>query len=831
MESKINSVDESLKLVRALRLAQDLNGIPQNIQQVRKDVLHKIHQLFNLSKSNLPQESSNSKKPTLEQLELQLRKLIQDNSSWSELSKLAWAIFELNPTPDTSSYLVELAVLYGGVREASDVLDELLIPERPVFYHKIHPAVRQRILICSWTGSKHHKIWHYLLNCQKAHWLEDYEKLFVFMFLYKKKQHSLAWHFYQIHHIEINKSSDLIRNEINIGKYTVLLFAARLTAQLGRVDEGINLIRKIPVDAKEYPEGVKALHSLGAYEDFFNGSTFHTRLSQEKNWEARLKLFESFIIGIKSTQNHTSKDLLAVNSLLKKPLLWFPKESHIWESISVIICKNIDTINKLPNILDLFKINAFVLNRSELDLAIWRPILEHHKKINFPKTLLVLARIHYFVCSMNEFNDDVLFEARRTHFSIHPSKISSEPIYYSWESLWSWGFKCIQENNNLLKQQKENLFCLMRSSVEHKYLSTQYIDSYLKIKTCNPPRYIIKEFTEFAKKKGSKEIEILCILKGKSKTFNFTNNELKRIWFLSVKRQKHDLAWRSLTILKSRTEIPEGLKSAWQLSGEQKQSYPILKPNALQIDSCLHGFSREEVRLIWTCLKLGVNLPILLAHQDSAIHISKNLRTPKESFDIKLTEVLDSNKLFGKQKKEYTIKTQQQFEGIEIPMFVEVVLDNSWCRIMARISHRMGVSSWNWQVSNLIQSIRSLKQNNTSTWQPFHREDCPIQKWLKNLDADQRTSWHDLSHTIDKLDDEQGFRVLSCFIVRLTTLIYQNHYQALDSLKKMRAPIFLVWDLESWILSPEYSKMRSQYNWEHVFNVPHSLTLNPILGE
>ena len=824
-------LDNSIQLVRTLRMAQDLQLPEAELQEIEKTIHNKLNYAFNTSSLKNQENNKNEHNiHNIQELESELKASIGQNSPWSETKKIIVEIATCKPSSELSAYLIEVSLLFGGVQDAFNILDDLLKNEAAFFYDKIHAAVRKQLILYAWKKSKHENICMDLLKKINSNWLENHEKLILFIFTCIKNQYSLAWNFYELNQKILYKAAEDFSETIDINPSKLSTYALKIASQLGRVEEAFEIFKKIPRESQEYHQSFKLILQLGNHENFFQGSYFHTRLVQANTWESRLRLFKNYLHEASSKEHPKHKDLLALNHLLKDPLTWFPKEPHIWEKLSRLICNNLSLIDTLPNIITLYKANAFSLNDMELDLAIWRPIIENEIPLNLPKPLVAIAKVHYFLNATSDLNDQVIFSAKELMTSIPLNQRPSEMVYYSWESVCGWIKNKISENKEIPHIHKEKLLTLVQSADIEAHLTIEKIESYLNITDSRPTIYALKEFIKYAKNSGSRKLELRCIMKYKESYLNYTNSDIKRIWHLAVKQNKDDLAWRSITVLKSRIQIPESINTGWKCSGEQKRSYPLHTPNALQIDACLQGFNREEVRLIWTCMKLGEHIPLLLSHRNQEIKIGKKSRNTKDPIKAKISEILETKKLFGKLYKDYSISHAKEFQGLEIPMFSDIILDNTWCKILQEISHRMGISAWKWQVSVLTQLINTLSPSSKTSWQPFQSENAPIAKWLKILSSEQRSSWYDLSQIINKLDDEQGFRILSCFMTRLSTLIYQNHFQALYSLKKMRAPIYLIWDLENWILSSKYNEMRRDYQWENTFKVPHSLYSDPILG-
>ena len=354
--------------------------------------------------------------------------------------------------------------------------------------------------------------------------------------------------------------------------------------------------------------------------------------------------------------------------------------------------------------------------------------------------------------------------------------------------------------------------------------------NYIQDLNSTPPGKILKEVHQAAIASRNFPLEIDTILKSTTIFYNLTNHDLKRLWHCCAQEEQSDLAWRAASILRTRILLPESINYAWKLSGEQKVSHPLNAPKNRDYDIALHGFAPEESKLAWACLKLGTAIPILLSEENSKIKISRKYITSKQNpWNDKIHELLNKTKWLQQPKKDYQVDGVPYEFGAHLPAFTQILLQNPWCYLVSLIAQRIGIASWNSRISILRNHIDKLaKGKSKSSWQPFSQENQALNKWMKALTAEQKSAWHDLCHLSYKLSDEQSFRILSCFVCRLATLILPDHFEVLHSLKQMRAPIFLVWNIENWILSHSYSDFRNKNGLDHKVPIPKSFQQNPI---
>ena len=102
-----------------------------------------------------------------------------------------------------------------------------------------------------------------------------------------------------------------------------------------------------------------------------------------------------------------------------------------------------------------------------------------------------------------------------------------------------------------------------------------------------------------------------------------------------------------------------------------------------------------------------------------------------------------------------------------------------------------------------------------------------IGRWLRRLSPMARSAWYDLPGILPKISEERGLDIQAILVFRLALILNQNSYQALASLRAMRAPVHMVWQFENWLLSDQYSKIRDHYGLDQRVIIPDSVKRLP----
>lgn len=153
---------------------------------------------------------------------------------------------------------------------------------------------------------------------------------------------------------------------------------------------------------------------------------------------------------------------------------------------------------------------------------------------------------------------------------------------------------------------------------------------------------------------------------------------------------------------------------------------------------------------------------------------------------------------------------------------MHVMPANAWSSIVVQLADRLGIYAWHWKLSFLQQQIDDLIPK-LAYRQGLRAYSSKVARWLKGLTPEQRTSWQDIANVSKLLSDQQASDTMARFLCRMATVIYQNHFLALSSLRTMRADLPIVHDLEHWILSEDYSQMRQKLGMSSRVPIPVSL--------
>jgi hypothetical protein len=178
-------------------------------------------------------------------------------------------------------------------------------------------------------------------------------------------------------------------------------------------------------------------------------------------------------------------------------------------------------------------------------------------------------------------------------------------------------------------------------------------------------------------------------------------------------------------------------------------------------------------------------------------------------------------------KWQYSDVSDQQTSA-STPFFGKLVAFNEWSYVVCTLIDRMGLSAWSWDFERLGYKVKEVLPDLGSR---IRAKKLPskVLKWMRNLNPQQRSAWNELAIFATKSDGQWWNEDLAKIVCRIATVIYPNHQQALETLQGINAPLWLIGDLEKWIVSPQTSQLRGKYRLASQVLVPESLKKLPTI--
>lgn len=802
-------VDQALRLVRAIKLCEKSGLDPQICNQVRESIL------ASLDCTPIVEPVAKVWKEDASHYELKIRQLVQVNGTWEQMAPLAWRLFELRSSVETAAHILELAFLHGDEADVMQVFNRCFAQERN-FYRYVNKAVRNQLLKIFWHKPIGVQIALVLSSRRHEQWLIPTEQLYVLLNMGGDPAAGDGLSYYQSHIKEVHQAVKLVGSDLGFDDSTVFLQVARYAVDAGKHGEALNLLSKVAISSPEYQEALNLNLTIESLDRNAGQSSYFRALSEEPSWQNRVELLKSFINSTRTNEKFRDRNRSSLNILLRDPLKWIPTESDAVEMLSGCLAGGIDIEHLLPSLMTIYEQHIGKVLERPLEIALWQPLLDEAKMNRYPYWRGV-AHMHKYLAGHGR-DEGELWHARRDLLDTPTGQSSVPSTRLSWPSLLRWAAEWIAQSRTITVESRQCMLLQVSVAGDLSMISPADVRSYLKL---NPsaPNHILVELESVARSHQDRDLE-MSILRCRGLQTYLRNSDCIRIFQIARERRDYDLAWRVCTVLASRRALDEQILGSWQISGEQRKAYPIHSPRIETIEACLQGMSLHEVKLCRAIVKSGAMIPEIIASADKTMESFRVKSPASGSFEFQVDEKLNQIPWMPLQKKLYFHPGDvENPEALRVPAFAKRVPHNEWCTTLLKLIDRLGISSWNWRMSRLGSLLNSQIAFNIS--RADHRNfSLRSSRSTRSTTATQRAGLADLRFIAKALADEAAGLCLAKFVCRLSTAMYQNHFQALDSLQNMRVPLAVLRDLENWILSDSYSEVRKACGTASVVAVP-----------
>jgi hypothetical protein len=756
------------------------------------------------------------------QLELRIRHLVEAGADWEALGPVVSRLVELTPTPAILAKAIETAFLHGSTTEVEFVLNRLL-SLKVDFYHLVHPAVRTHLVLKFWQEQRGSDLAQLLLRDKDTQHQLPAEQLFIFQISAGTKDKATPFIFYRRHAAQLRLTAREFGIHVGFGEDKLLLTAGSLALQLGYADEAREILGQIKAGTAEHDEGLHLV--LTARDDSKDCAVNHyvEMLVARGSPKERLVLIQEFFDATRKLGGFRDRNRPALNELLRDTLTWCPPDTEIWAQLSLLLVQNRDLEGLLPSLYDTFRVHALHFHSPVVDASLW------HGPLQIPLDIAMTARdtfwqgvalLHQYV-SCGPSQEIVLWQARNA--VMKAKKEWRQPAPYSWRELHKAATGWIAKSPYIMENDRQQMLRQLRVAGESEQVSMTDVQSYLSSAE-EPQAHVLSALEKLCAEKGKRDLEALVLAK-KGAVHHFTNADLNRLWQLACHMHQHDLAWRVASVLQARQALALGVKHAWDISGEKRSQYQFITVDDDTLKACLAGLGVEGAkgaRLAHSALIVGPLLPELLGLLDPNLQLAKLTGVPADSIEHQIEKHLSAQTWLTKPKRRFRLLSEGQIGSAQMPEFMQVLPINAWSLLVARLTEVMGVNAWNWQLSKLAAHVNDLIPRLASR-QDLKRQTGKVARWLRELSPEQRTAWQDLAHLARALSDEQAKEAIAKFICRVAITMFPNHHMAFTSLQAMRAPVSILWDLEAFVLSESYSRIRTRSGTQNRVLVPNTL--------
>lgn len=747
----------------------------------------------------LPEQGAHTNFP------IQLKYLIDKDAPWSEINLIAQKILESDNSDSTKAKIVEVCYLNGDKNDLFKLFNEIF-DGKGTWYLLVHEKIREGISRTFWEyHSEPTPITMLLLSIRNSDGLLPIEAHFIYLAMRQIIDLSSAYLFFLNHKSEIFHSVLALRNITQQSLETFVIYVASHAISIGIYDDARRFLNQIPNDSEHFPEALSLLAKI-RHTRIRQKGEIETSLADKSSWQLRLSQLDGIIERAKLTPNLSSGYIEELNFLIEDITNWLPSLPSAWRSMSRILISHFNLREKIPAVLDIFKNQALEYLDGKIEAGLWEPVIEEKKLIEFEdlRCLHVYARIHLFVVQGKE-SEILLWEAKNIDSSLQSSPLNNK--YLPWQEQIRSASDHITSANNFSVSERKMMLHQLAVVGEFNVMGSEEIEEYLDDTNCLSSQsidYLIR----LAKARGFEDSEFK-LFRIKSSRFFLTNNDLDRMFTLSIKLMKSDLAWRCLTLMKSRHVLALELNKPWDMTSENRSDfYPIVLDHK-DIDLMLEESSDLEKIIAKFCIFAGPQITKLLVDLDSRCKSASNTSAKRLSGSESIIKSLLRQSWFKYPDKIYYFSRHRSAN--HNPLFVLLSQTKSietWKYTLYLLIEASGAYYWNFDIFYL----HSLVNEHLSIFSGGRinaiQSTPKISNWWKNLNPFERQALLDMHGILQKINSEKFVEIVEKFYIRLATALTQNHFEALSSLREMKASITHVWDLESFLLSESYSKLR-----------------------
>ncbi len=741
---------------------------------------------------------------SLKELQVELRALVEASSPWESIKEVSLEIWRLSRDPQFAAFSCELALLHAPAHQMAEFVGRIA-SEGLEFYGLVHEKVRQQLCLTLWEQKKLKLVARLVYSLRKEELRLPIEHLFVFLNFVASASKDEAFIYFQRQEIKLVSALG-VAHESKV--YSIDRFyytAGQLAVEAGFVDSARRLLENIDPKSPEYSGALQLLLNLNLPVNQRGYKKLTTEIDAQRNWGNKLSLISGYLYETRRLGGIHDKNRPALNAIFTDPFKYVPSSSDAWQAVCELVLLNLDLVSILPNLPKVFFTNATKFHPRKLDLAIWKTA---NDSVNLGGSKLGrlikgIAEIHLYAHA-GPVAEEGLWRCKKLVEAVQVNVESGCDLSY--KTLLRATMSFVRKSPALVEKKRESMLRQMSISLDPDSVLMSDIYEYIRHSEVVP--YKLYEYLQsMIQKKNDYKTEKYLIEKKVSET-HYKNCDMERMFEIALKTNDVDLGWRVVTLLKSRESLAPVVEQSWKISGERRSEYPICIPSESTLELLFAGMDPAEVKFAQACIGIGPLIPEFLSYLDRGSRVAKATKPDRISRTI--DQALKNTSWLTVPAKTYRFSVESPgFDNLHIPVFAEMMPNNQWCRVVSRLNEVLGVYAWGYRMSALRSHLDlMLPQPGPKIHDQFLS--YKASKWIKSLTPLQRKCWKDLVYSRDELSDENIMMAISKVIMRLATVIYPAHYQALTSLKKMRVPVEVYWDLERWILSSGYDALREE---------------------
>lgn len=750
------------------------------------------------------------------QIEMKVRHLVEADADWKLVEPLVTEMIKLRTDNKVVAKVAELAFLRAQQTE----LEHFFVNYRTLLANSwldVHEAVRTHLIVRFWRSGSAHILGPVIYGYKDSKDLLPVERLFVLHTLTTAKDASIPWIYFKHNRSEIERAVRSFGRHVGMSENRFYLEIGKVAFDLGFDKDGRALFERISHNSIEHEDALHLVLQSNAERSKPGKSDYSELLLCESHASERLRVFAEFFDNTRRLGGFRDRNRPELNELLEKPMEWLQANPENLRKLSEIIISNRDLEQMLPNLFSVFNDNALKFHSQDSELALWNGLSDIEPLNARDKFWKAIGYLHRYA-NTGSGNEEVLWRAKA--LIVEARDGMGAPLLYEWRLLHETVYSWVAKSPYLIETERLKMLAQLRIAITPEFLVLGDIVDYLK-SADQINLEVADHLIRLCREKRAPEVELRALNK-RALSSHFTNEQLNRVWQIATASNDYDLAWRTASVINARGYLHPSVRHPWEFSGEKRTAYPLNALNKKVVAVCARGLPPAAQKICWALINIGGVLPELLACIDRGSSSSRYGSYPSDSIERKADDSLNALGWLPSPKRRYKFSFSATSGLSKVPAFAQVLPSNLWSIIVAHLSERLGINSFQWKMSSLHDQIVDLIPRMAGR-QDMRRHSTKVAAWLKDLGPEQRSAWHDLASLSRTMDDERARDALAVFVTRLATLIFQNHTMAIQSLHAMRASVYVLWMLESWILGDEYRAVRKELGFESRVPVPNML--------
>jgi hypothetical protein len=809
-----NRQDRLLSLVRSYR--SELSGENSRARSIVRDELSRELGLTSsaeelvVAQPSRNNQEDNAVRPiepeplSLSQLELKIRKLIQAGAEWGNIEPLVWQMVRSSPSAQTAVKAFELAALNGGIGQI-DRIASLLLGMGLNHYDGVHTGIRSAIVVKLWELRRHDLIRELVSGVCEESQLNDIEVLFRFFELLNEDDLLDALALFHQHFDRIETAIARFGRLLSLTRDQLYLRLTRSAIQVCQDGLARRFAQQIEPNSREYTD---AFEMLGSVPDSVRSDQFgevDREIRNKTDWRERIQIIqdrtEEFV------RNHRTSLGSDLTAVFADPLRYLPQGGEPWRAMARYCLSRFELTWQIPTFLNIFRDNVLQFHTRAAEVALWDHNFSYHGSNPSLKELCHylsgVAAMHRYVVN-GPRAEALLWQAHgMVTRSASTILMNQQP---SWVDICSAAANHLRNVRDRNVAERDLMLSQIDIASDVDRLSSvdilRYLESDLPIADS-----AISEIQHIAKSRNDIDLE-LSLLQRKSQQSWATNEDLDRLFQISVARDSHDLAWRAATVLKNRRVLAPEVQGVWEFSGEARQSYPMVAPDLALLRKCFSDLPTSVRKLANDFIVISGMLPEILLHMDKRSVRNDRMIASANGIEENLErKLLQIDWMPARSRIIYSPELVVLEKLLVIPPFVEVVERTDWNYVFLRICEKTGMCAFGWNGAKMQSTLSKVVDANGEI--RISPEFGPkFERLINQLEIEESIALRGFAASSLRMGSDDLIHALTMIVCRIALVVYPSHDQALSSVMKMRAPLSIVRNIEAMMISEAYSIVR-----------------------